>query len=339
MIEFAQPWAAVLLPLPLVLRLLWRRAPSYDAALFFPLAVSSAVTPDGRSQRRRLPHVRLALMSLVWLALVAAASAPRQVGDAVATPASGRDLMLAIDISESMLTEDLELDGRTADRLAVVRRVSRDFIGRRTADRIGLILFASAAYLHVPLTFDHATLQRLLDEARIGFAGRQTAIGDALGLAVKHLRNRPEHARVLILVTDGANTAGELPPLQAAELAARAGLRVYTIGVGAESMSLPGLLGGMFGARRLNPSADLDENTLRRIAELTGGQYFRARDGSELQRIYTELDRLEPVEQNALYYRPRVSLAHWPLALALTVTLVLAASLLRPQRSTSPRGG
>ncbi|HND14289.1 MAG TPA: BatB protein, partial [Pseudomonadales bacterium] len=123
-----------------------------------------------------------------------------------------------------------------------------------------------------------------------------------------------------------------------AELAARAGLRVYTIGVGADSMTLPGLLGGMFGARRLNPSADLDENTLRRIAELSGGQYFRARDGDELQRIYTELDRLEPVEQNALYYRPRVSLAHWPLALALTVTLLLAAGLLLPRRSTSLRG-
>lgn len=337
MIEFGQPWAAALLPLPLLLRLLWRSAPPLGTALYFPRALASVAETAG-SASARLPRARAALMALAWVALVAAAAAPRHVGDSVATPATGRDLMLAIDISESMLTEDLELDGQAVDRLTVVRHVLREFLRRRAGDRIGLILFGSNAYLHVPLTFDHATLARLLDEARIGFAGRQTAIGDALGLAVKRLRERPRNARVLVLITDGANTAGELAPLQAAQLATRAGLRVHTIGVGAESMVVPGLLGGLLGPRRLNPSADLDEDTLRAIASRTGGRYFRARDRGELERIYAELDRLEPVEQDARHYRPQVSLAHWPLGLALLLSLALAARLLWPLRTTPAQG-
>jgi len=259
---------------------------------------------------------------------VAAACAPRWIGDTVSLPASARDLMLAVDISESMLTEDLELDGEPADRLSVVKRVSGEFLRRRASDRLGLILFGSEAYLHVPLTFDHATLARLLAEAQIGFAGKQTAIGDALAIAVKRLRERPAPSRVLVLLTDGANTAGEVPPRQAATLAARAGLRVYTIGIGAEAMELPGLFGSRFGARRVNPSADLDEDTLRAIAEQTGGRYFRAHDREELEAIYAELDRLEPVEQEAQRYRPLVSLQHWPLGVALLLSLALALGLL-----------
>ncbi len=339
MIEFTQPWAVMLLPLPLVVRVLWRQAQAQGTALYFPRALEARLDELGGHEQRRAPRARLVLMTLAWFALVTAAAGPRHVGDAQPNPSSGRDLMLAIDISESMLTEDLELDGRTADRLSVVRRVTREFLRRRAGDRLGLILFGTKAYLQVPLTFDDATLQQLLDEARIGFAGPQTAIGDAIGLAVKHLRSRPRDARVLILITDGANTAGELTPLQGAELAARTGLRIYTIGVGAESMQLPGPFGGIFGARRLNPSADLDEDTLREIAHRTGGSYFRARDGDELEHIYAELDRLEPLEQDARYYRPQVSLAHWPLALALIITLALASALLAPRRRTSPGEG
>ena len=158
---------------------------------------------------------RLLALALIWIALVAAACAPRWVGDTVALPASARDLMLAVDISESMLTEDLELDGQPADRLRVVKRVSGEFLRRRAGDRLGLILFGSEAYLHVPLTFDHATLEQLLMEAQIGFAGKQTAIGDALAIAVKRLRERPAASRVVILLTDGANTAALAPPAKA----------------------------------------------------------------------------------------------------------------------------
>lgn len=333
MIEFSQPWAAILLPLPLVLRLLWRQAAPQQTPLYFPHAVRSALAgTNGAPALKNLSRARLLMMALAWLALVAAACGPRHMADAQPTPSSGRDLMLAIDISESMLSDDMELDGHPADRLAVVRRVTREFLQRRRGDRIGLILFASNAYLHVPLTFDHATLQRLLDETRVGFAGPQTAIGDTLGLAVKRLRDRPEQARVLILLTDGANTAGSLSPRQGAELAASAGLRVYTIGIGSDPQQSSGLFGGVFGMRRPNPAADLDEDTLREIASLTGGHYFRAHDGKELEKIYAELDRLEPLEQDARYYRPQASLAHWPLALALTITLALATQLLWARR-------
>jgi len=337
-IEFALPWAAVLLPLPLLVYLLLPAARRREPALYFPRAVQAAAGAGAATRRTRPRWPRLLALALIWSALVAAACAPRWVGDTVALPASARDLMLAVDISESMLTEDLELDGQPADRLSVVKRVSGEFLRRRASDRLGLILFGSEAYLHVPLTFDHATLARLLTEAQIGFAGKQTAIGDALAIAVKRLRERPAPSRVLILLTDGANTAGEVPPRQAAALAARAGLRVYTIGIGAESMELPGLFGSRFGARRVNPSADLDEDTLRDIAEQTGGRYFRARDREELEQIYAELDRLEPVEQEAERYRPLVSLQHWPLGFALLLSLALALGLLWPPRRGAAEG-
>ena len=337
MIEFALPWAAALLPLPLLVYALLAPARRREQALYFPRAVQAAADAGGAAPRARPRRLRLFSLALCWIALVAAACAPRWVGETVALPASARDLMLAVDISESMLTEDLELDGRAADRLSVVKRVSGEFLRRRPSDRLGLILFGSEAYLHVPLTFDHDTLARLLAEAQIGFAGKQTAIGDALAIAVKRLRERPAASRVLILLTDGANTAGAVSPRQAAALAAQAGLRIYTIGIGAESMELPGLFGSRFGARRVNPSADLDEDTLRAIADETGGRYFRARDRQELESIYAELDRLEPVAQEAERYRPLVSLAHWPLGFALLLSLGLALALLWPRRTAAGR--
>ena len=182
-------------------------------------------------------------------------------------------------------------------------------------------------------------MSRLLEEAQIGFAGRNTAIGDALAIAVKRLRDRPEGSRVLILMTDGANTAGEIPPREAADLAARSGLRIYTIGIGAESMELPGLLGGMFGSRRINPSADLDEDTLSYIATTSGGRYFRARDRQELESIYVELDRLEPVAQEADTRRPMSSLAHWPLGAAFLATVLIALIAFRGHLSPGNRRG
>jgi Ca-activated chloride channel family protein len=334
-IEFALPWVAVLLPLPWLLRRLLPAAPAASAALYFPRALElgrADERSDGVAPANRARH---ALLALAWCALLAAAAGPRWLGEEVQLPASGRDLMLAVDISESMLIEDLELHGQPADRLSVVKSVVNDFLARREGDRVGLILFGSSAYLHAPLTFDRRTVGRLLAEAQSGFAGKQTAIGDALGIAIKRLRDRPEGSRVVLLLTDGANTAGEVAPRTAAELAARAGLRVYTIGVGAEQMDLPGLFGSRFGARRINPSADLDEETLQYIAEETGGRYFRARDQAELEAVYAEVDRLEPVSQEAETMRPRVSLAHWPLGLALALSLGIA--LHHAWRARAPR--
>ena len=207
--------------------------------------------------------------------------------------------MLAVDISGSMDEKDMLLNNQKATRLALVKQVIGEFVERRQGDRLGLILFGTQAYLQVPLTFDRKTVQTLLDETPIAIAGEKTAIGDAIGLTVKRLRKRPENSRVLVLLTDGVNNAGEMKPLQAAELAVREGIKIYTIGVGADQQ----VIRGLFFNQTRNPS-NLDEENLTRIAETTGGHYYRARDQKELEQIYAELDRLEPVEQERETYRP-----------------------------------
>jgi len=210
-------------------------------------------------------------------------------------------------------------------RLSLVQHLLGDFLESRDGDRVGLILFGSQAYLQAPLTFDRRTVRIWLDEARIGIAGKNTAIGDAIGLALKRLRLRPAQSRVLILVTDGANNGGEINPLTAAKLAASEGVRIYPIGIGAnpEDSGSTGLLG-------VNPSLDLDEPALKAIAEITGGQYFRAHDGKELQAIKDTLDQLEPVTQQPTQARPAQALYHWPLALALWLSLLLVVRELWP---------
>jgi Ca-activated chloride channel family protein len=252
--------------------------------------------------------------------LLAAAARPQWLGEPIEQTVSGRDLLMAVDLSGSMEIEDFVVGGRAVDRLTATKAVAGQFIERRTGDRIGLVLFGERAYLQAPLTFDRKTVRSLLDESVIGLAGDKTAIGDAIGLAVKRLRQNPEHQRVLILLSDGANTAGAVSPLQATELAQREHLKIYTIGVGADRM----MVSGLFGMREVNPSQDLDEETMRAIAERTGGRYFRARDTEELATIYTVLDQLEPVEKERLYYRPYSELFPWPL----TAALLLAAGLL-----------
>lgn len=326
MIDLALPLALLALPLPLVVRRWLPAADTPEAALQvpptgFPLSGATARRVSGS-------RVRLATATLCWLLLVLAAAQPRWIGDPVSLPTSGRDLMLAVDISESMQLQDMKVNGDLFDRLSVTREVVREFVRRRSGDRLGLILFGSESYVHVPLTFDRETLARLLDEARIGFAGQATAIGDAIGLAVKRLRERPDQARVLVLLTDGANTAGQVDPLQAAELAAQTGVRIYTIGIGAEELEVSGPLG--FFSRTVNPSASLDEKTLQSIAETTGGGYFRARDARELAGVYALLDELEPVDQDPTVFRPVRSLAHWPLGLALVISLLLGVSAVWP---------
>ena len=213
----------------------------------------------------------------------------------------------------------MQLGRQVTDRLTAVKAVAGEFIGRREGDRLGLILFGEQAYLQTPLTFDRLTVRTLLNEAVIGLAGKSTAIGDAIGLAVKRLRKQPQENHVLILLTDGANTAGSVDPLKAADLAAAEGLRIYTIGVGAESIRVRGLLG-----TRQVSNNELDEATLTAIAEKTGGRYFRARDIAGLEAIYQLLDELEPASQDAEVFRPVRELYAWPLAGALLISVLLA---------------
>jgi Ca-activated chloride channel family protein len=313
MFEFAWPLLFLALPLPLAVRWLWRPAPRGGGAAlrvafageFAELGAAGPAMPGSRAP--------LILAVLGWLLLVAAAARPQWLGEPIEQSVSGRDLMLAVDLSGSMDIEDFVVDGEVSNRLEAVKRVASAFIQRRSGDRIGLILFGEQAYLQVPLTFDRKTVESLLNEAAIGLAGDKTAIGDAIGLAIKRLRDNPADQRVLILLSDGANTAGQVQPLKAAELAAREGLKIHTIGVGADEM----LVRDFFGTRRVNPSEDLDEATMTAIAETTGGRYFRARNSEELDQIYALLDRIEPASRDARYFRPRNELYPWPLGFAL----------------------
>lgn len=325
MIEFQWPWVFLLLPLPYLVNRLMPRAEIIESPLFVPFftAMKKAVASSPRLGSRSLLLTLLAVLS--WLLLVLAASRPQYVGEPVQLPTTGRDLMLAVDISGSMEAQDIQLQGRNSTRLEVVKSVVGDFVERRTGDRLGLILFAARAYTQSPLTFDRETVGILLEEAEIGIIEENaTAIGDAIGLGVRHLRERPEASRILILLTDGVNNAGQVSPLQAGELAAREGIRIYTIGIGAESAARPSL----FNSRSVSPSADLDEETLTEIAENTGGQYFRARDLEELEQIYAVLDELEPVEQEDETFRPTIALFYWPLGACLLLSFIIALSRL-----------
>jgi Ca-activated chloride channel family protein len=215
-------------------------------------------------------------------------------------------------------------DGRASvSRLAAVKAVAGDFIQRRAGDRLGLILFGDQAYLQVPLTLDRSTVKSLLDEAQIGLAGQQTAIGDAIGLAIKRLRDEPAGNRVLILLTDGASNAGTVDPLKAADLAAQEGVRIYTIGVGADEEAVA----GPFGMVQTVPS-DLDEDALKAIARKTGGRYFRASDVAALAGIYGLLDKIEPRSRDQQSWRPVDELYLWPLAAALLSSVLIALSAL-----------
>jgi len=316
MIELLWPYVWLLAPLPWLVRrllpLLQRPVAALTVPSLNPFRASSDSAPAAGGRRAgRL----LILLWLAWLALLAAASRPQWIGEPMELAASGRDLMLAVDLSGSMGVEDMQLGNQMVNRLVAMQAVLGDFIERRRGDRVGLILFGTNAYLQAPLTFDLDTVHRLLMEAPIGIAGGRTAIGDAIGLAVKHLRQRPTENRVLILLTDGANNSGEVTPEQAAELAAASGIRIYTVGLGADAMRMPGLLGALTGSM-VNPSAEMDEVSLTAIAELTGGRYFRATNPQELAEIYVLLDALEPVDQDPELFRPTIALYHWPLAFA-----------------------
>ncbi|MCF7969097.1 MAG: VWA domain-containing protein [Methylococcaceae bacterium] len=317
MLSLIWPWLWAAIPLPwLVLR--WvpgrvegsavMRVPRLES---LPTAGHSGVLA-GRS-RMSVPGL------LGWTLLVFACARPVWQGEPIEQAVSGRDLMLAVDLSGSMEIGDFVLKGSKVDRLTATKAVAGEFIERRVGDRVGLVLFGERAYLQAPLTFDRKTVRTLLDESVIGLAGDKTAIGDAIGLAVKRLKENPKDQRVLILLSDGANTAGTVAPLQAAELAAKEGLKVYTIGIGADEMVIRDLLG----SRKVNPSQDLDEPTMRGIAEKTGGRYFRARDVKELENIYQLLDELEPVERDKRYYRPQIELYPWPLGAALLLAAFL----------------
>ncbi len=231
----------------------------------------------------------------------------------------GYDLMLAVDLSSSMLALDYMESGEQASRLNVVKSVVSDFVARRQGDRVGLILFGTQAYLHVPLTLDTLSVRKMLNNTVVGEAGDTTAIGDAIGMAVRNLRDRPEKSRIIVLLTDGGDNASTIPPFAAASLAKQYGIRIYTVGVGSHGpVPIPDATGQIVMAQ-----FDLDEGLLQKIATMTGGSYFRAADTEALQKIYAQINRLEKTSAETRNYVVRRPLFRYPLGGALALFLLL----------------
>ncbi len=317
--DFAWPWLLLALPLPWLARRLLPARRSASAALRVPYGNRlDGIAGIGGSARGQ--HAS-SLLWIAWILLCVAAARPQQLGAPIAPPQAGRDMMLAVDLSGSMAEEDMQLGGHLVDRLTAAKAVIADFLDRRAGDRVGLLVFGQRAYTLTPLTLDRDSVRDQLADAVIGLAGRETAIGDAIGLAVKRLRTQPAEQRVLILLTDGVNTAGVLDPRKAAELAKSERVRVHTVAFGGQ--------GGMsvFGFQLPMPGGqdEIDEPTLQAIADETGGRFFRARDTESLAGIYAEIDRLEPVQRPGEQIRPRKEQYAWPLAAALAFALLALA--------------
>jgi Ca-activated chloride channel family protein len=318
MFEFVW-WALLaLLPLPILVRLLLPAKPkSAQVALYFPNVTQVAESTQNKSKSS---YTRLMLMSIAWIALVLACARPIWFGEPIAIPSEGRELMLAVDLSTSMRQQDMVVNGQRVDRLEMVKYVMDDFIDRRVGDRLGLILFGDTAYLQAPLTFDRNIIKQFLNESVIGLVGDSTAIGDAIGLAVKRFKEKERSNRVLILLTDGRNTAGNISIEQALSLAVANEVTVYSIGVGSDQQ----IQNSVFGQRVINPSSDLDERILLKIAKDTGGEYFRAKSTEQLAQIYTLLDLLEPVEGSSQTLRPREELFYVPLIISICIVGLIA---------------
>lgn len=308
MFQFLWPWVFFILPLPVFIRIISPKTSfSNDAALRVPYIQDFQIETSVTAKLSK--RWAFLFFLIIWCFLVTATARPQWIGEPIELPVSGRDIMLAIDLSNSM-SQRFDYGSRSVTKLQATKAVANAFINNRVGDRVGLILFGAQAYVQAPLTFDRRTVITLLSEAVAGLAGRSTAIGDAIGLAVKRL-NKNNDEQVLILLTDGVSNSGEIRPEKAAELAAKKGLKIHTIGVG---------------NRR---SRDLNENTLKNIARQTGGKYFRAHDTRELQAIYQLIDQLEPIEKDTQSYRPTWSLFYWPISIALGLATLLLVSRLR----------
>lgn len=296
----------LLLPLPLAVYFLLPSAKS-DAPLYLPYLPDSSASKATQSVMPKL------LMSALWLCLVTAASRPVWYGEPVIQQAEHRDLMLVVDLSGSMEQKDMLYQGDYIDRLSAVKQVLNDFIAKRDGDRLGLVFFADHAYLQTPLTFDRNAVNQQLQQVVLNLIGSRTAIGEGIGLATKTFVDSEAPQRVIVLLSDGSNTAGVLEPIEAAEIAKKYKATIYTVGVGAGEMEMK----QFFFSRTVNTARDLDETSLRKIAEITGGQYFRARNSQDLANIYQMINQLEPINQATQTWRPQQEWFRYPLAIAL----------------------
>ncbi|MBD9513682.1 VWA domain-containing protein [Pseudomonas sp. PDM22] len=327
--QLEYPWLLLLLPLPW---LAWRYLPAYResrSALRVPFfaAMSHAAGQEPSRGGAAGERWQLPLNLLLWVLVLLACARPVLVEKPIQRVQPIRDLMLAIDISQSMETNDYrDAAGNRVDRLSIVKGVVRDFIGQRKDDRIGLIVFGTGAFAQSPPTLDHASLLMLLDEVGIGMAGPNTALGDAIGLTIKLLENAPEQQKVLILLTDGNDTGSAITPSHAAAMAHDRGVVVHTIGIGDPEAS---------------GDAKVDLRTLQDISRTTGGRFFRAGDREALQAVYATLDQITPHQVKTLSHQPKRDLFWMPLGAALLLLLaahVLAAisgRLAAPRRAST----
>ena len=317
MLQLLWPWMLAAVVAPFVVARLAPRAPDAAGAPIRIPYFDEAIVWSSRPAATR-PRIRLVIALLAWCALVLAAARPQWVGDPVPLPVRGRDLMLALDLSGSMREQDMKSGAGFEARIDVVKRVAGDFVARRTGDRVGLILFGTRAYLQAPFTLDLDTVSEMITETVLGLAGEQTAIGDAIGLAVKRLRERPMEKRVLVLLTDGADTASQVDPVAAARFAADEEITIYAIGVGADEEASR----RWFGTQRTR--SVLDESTLQTITGMTDGRYFRALDAAELEEIYRLIDVLEPIGGDDEVFRSTRELFHWPLGFSVILFALIA---------------
>lgn len=334
MFHFHSPWFALLLPLPLLLRWVLPALPKEKrneaAEIRFP-AIHRLKNgfPASQYPKKRNDFIFFALLILSWISLIAALMQPENVDQFRQVKNKGYDLVLAVDISASMQALDFSTPDKAVSRLDVTKEVVGNFIKGRQGDRVALILFGQSAYLHVPLTLDTVSAIHMLNDAVPGMAGSATAIGDAIGLGVRTLRERPPGSRALILLTDGEDNASSIPPLEAAKLAKQYGIRIYTIGIGKKGLvPFPNQLGG-YGLGEVS----MDEELLKEIAKETGGQFFTATDRKMLASIYAKIDELEKSEANETLFLIREPLYQYPLSLSLIILLALTLFQLLRRRA------
>lgn len=312
MFEFDWAFLFYLSPLPLLIYWLFPSAKQTGSAILVPFFQQNI--SDTHLKVRVLNSFKPWLLFLIWLLLLTAASRPIFVGDLVKLPLEGKDVILAVDLSGSMKERDFSYAGRRLNRLEVVKIAANEFINKRKKDRIGLVVFGTEAYLYAPLTFDTNLIKQFLKESQIRMAGEKTAIGDSIAMSIKHFREVNKDSKkqkILILLTDGANSAGHISPNKAIELAKLENLKIYTIGLGSNQRR------GWFSR------GSIDEGLLKRIASQTGGQYFRATNTQNLKQIYTALDKLETSKEKNKSYRPKKDLFFYPLSAFFTLSLIL----------------
>ncbi len=252
---------------------------------------------------------------MAWLALIVALMRPVSYGDGFLMPTKARQMMLVLDASGSMAEQDFVLNHKRMTRMGAVKTLADDFLQGRQGDAVGLTIFGTESYVYVPLTLDIKTAREMLSETGVGIAGERTAIGDALGLALKEMKDIPSQNKVIILLSDGFANAGIVRPEEAVKIAKEMDVKIYTIGLGSDKKKIE----SFFFVQEVNPSAELDEEMLQKIAAETGGKYFRVKTSADLKRVYDELDKLEPVEDKGVLIRPQTDLFWWPLGVSMAL--------------------